>query len=118
MVDSGTPVVVVLGSGETRYLTAVARTIRSATNNSPNLKEYIREQAVPIVGGQKAKPIKIERDKPSVRLINSSCFLQTRSNPTLGLQLRRAISIQAEGARLLEKHAIAPSAARLCWARF
>jgi hypothetical protein len=33
-----------------------------------------------------------------------------------GLQLRRAISIQAEGTRLLEKHAIAPSAARLCYA--
>src|SRR5688572_10711354 len=32
------------------------------------------------------------------------------------LQLRRAISIQAEGKKLLEKHAIAPSAARLCWA--
>jgi hypothetical protein len=32
-----------------------------------------------------------------------------------GLQLRRAISIQAEGTRLLEKDAIAPSAARLCW---
>jgi hypothetical protein len=31
-----------------------------------------------------------------------------------GLQLRRAISIQAEGIRLLKKHAIAPSAARLC----
>jgi hypothetical protein len=31
-----------------------------------------------------------------------------------GLQLRRAISIQAEGTKLLEKHAIAPSAARLC----
>jgi len=31
-----------------------------------------------------------------------------------GLQLRRAISIQAEGIELLEKHAIAPSAARLC----
>jgi len=30
--------------------------------------------------------------------------------------LRRAISIQAEGKVLLEKHAIAPSAARLCWA--
>jgi hypothetical protein len=30
-----------------------------------------------------------------------------------GLQLRRAISIQAEGIKLLEKHAIAPSAARL-----
>jgi hypothetical protein len=36
--------------------------------------------------------------------------------PNAGLQLRRAISIQAEGKRLLEKHAIAPSAARLCWA--
>jgi hypothetical protein len=32
-----------------------------------------------------------------------------------GLQLRRAISIQAEGTKLLEKDAIAPSAARLCW---
>ena len=31
-----------------------------------------------------------------------------------GLQLRRATSIQAEGKRLLEKHATAPSAARLC----
>jgi hypothetical protein len=36
------------------------------------------------------------------------------SHPTTGLQLRRAVSIQAEGTRLLEKHAIAPSAARLC----
>ncbi|MBC8032497.1 MAG: hypothetical protein H7Z16_20605 [Pyrinomonadaceae bacterium] len=35
-----------------------------------------------------------------------------------GLQLRRAISIQAEGKKLFEKHAIAPSAARLCWAAF
>jgi len=34
--------------------------------------------------------------------------------PNVGLQLRRAITIQAEGIRLLEKHAIAPSAARLC----
>jgi hypothetical protein len=33
-----------------------------------------------------------------------------------GLQLQRAISIQAEGKKLLEKHAIAPSAARVCWA--
>jgi hypothetical protein len=33
-----------------------------------------------------------------------------------GLQLRRAISIQAEGKKFLEKDAIAPSAARLCWA--
>jgi hypothetical protein len=34
-----------------------------------------------------------------------------------GLQLRRAISIQAERKKLLEKHATAPSAARLCYAR-
>jgi hypothetical protein len=33
------------------------------------------------------------------------------------LQLRRAIGIQAEGKNLLEKHAIAPSAARLCYSR-
>jgi hypothetical protein len=37
----------------------------------------------------------------------------TRDNA--GLQLRRAISIQAERKKLLEKHAIAPSAATLCW---
>jgi hypothetical protein len=30
-------------------------------------------------------------------------------------QLRRVISIQAEGIKLLEKDAIAPSAARLCY---
>jgi len=40
--------------------------------------------------------------------------LQEASN--VGLQLRRAISIQAEGKKLLEKDAIAPSAARLCYA--
>ena len=37
-----------------------------------------------------------------------------RSNA--GLQLRRAISIQSEGKRLLEKHAVAPSAAIACCA--
>jgi len=31
-----------------------------------------------------------------------------------GLQLLRAISIQTEGKTLVEKYAIAPSAARLC----
>jgi hypothetical protein len=40
-------------------------------------------------------------------------FLLTRFIDAL--QLRRAISIQAEGTRLLEKHVIAPSAARLCF---
>ncbi|HUC20424.1 MAG TPA: hypothetical protein VMR98_02935, partial [Candidatus Polarisedimenticolaceae bacterium] len=39
-----------------------------------------------------------------------------REAANAGLQLRRAISIQAEGIRLLEDHAIAPSAARLCYA--
>lgn len=38
----------------------------------------------------------------------------TRDNA--GLQLQRAISIQAEEKKLLKKHAIAPSAARLCYA--
>ena len=33
---------------------------------------------------------------------------------TLAFRLGRAISIQAEGKKLLEKHAVAPSAARLC----
>jgi len=37
------------------------------------------------------------------------------ATPNDGLQLRRAISIQAEGKKLLEKDAIAPSAARLCY---
>jgi hypothetical protein len=32
-----------------------------------------------------------------------------------GLQLRRAIGIQAEGIRVLDENATAPSAARLCW---
>ena len=41
---------------------------------------------------------------------------QMRKPPNAGLQLRRAISIQAEGTKLFEKHAIAPSAARLCYA--
>jgi hypothetical protein len=35
--------------------------------------------------------------------------------PNAGLQLRRAISIQAERKGLLKSHAIAPSAARLCY---
>jgi hypothetical protein len=40
--------------------------------------------------------------------------ISSSGSPNAGLQLRRAISIQTEGTRLLEKHAIAPSAARLC----
>jgi hypothetical protein len=48
---------------------------------------------------------------------SSSCIRKPqRVRPNAGLQLRRAISIQADGKRLLEKHAIAPSAARLCYA--
>jgi hypothetical protein len=43
----------------------------------------------------------------------ASCVIYERLS-NAGLQLRRAISIQAEGNKLLEKHAIAPSAARLC----
>jgi hypothetical protein len=39
---------------------------------------------------------------------------QKAKRDNAGLQLRRANSIQAEGKKLLEKHAIAPSAARLC----
>jgi len=35
-------------------------------------------------------------------------------SPNASLQLRRALSIRPEGKRLLEKDAIAPSAARLC----
>jgi hypothetical protein len=35
--------------------------------------------------------------------------------PNDGLQVRRAIGIPAEGIRLLEKNAIAPSTPRLCW---
>jgi hypothetical protein len=38
--------------------------------------------------------------------------------PNDGLQLRRAILIQAEGIKLLEKDAVAPSAARLCEAAY
>jgi len=43
--------------------------------------------------------------------------MSSTRQPNASLQLRRAISIQAEGKKLLEKHAIAPSAARLCYAR-
>jgi hypothetical protein len=45
-----------------------------------------------------------------------SLLIQNRNGqrPNGGLQLRRAISIQIAKERLLEKHAIAPSAARLC----
>jgi hypothetical protein len=41
-------------------------------------------------------------------------LMSKTSGITLGLQLRRAISIQSEGTKVLEKNAIAPSAARLC----
>ena len=40
--------------------------------------------------------------------------LLTRLAQNAGLQLRRAITIQADGKRLLEKNAVAQSAARLC----
>jgi len=43
------------------------------------------------------------QDDPTVRL-------------TAALQLRRAISIQAEARDLLENHAVAPSAASACYA--
>ncbi len=44
-------------------------------------------------------------------------YLHNKWQANAGLQLRRAISIQAEGIKLLEKDAIAPSAAGLCCAR-
>jgi hypothetical protein len=47
-------------------------------------------------------------------MLTPNIEIDTQDND--GLQLRRAISIQPEGKRLLEKHAIAPSAARLCYA--
>jgi len=43
-------------------------------------------------------------------------FSNSGTRDNAGLQLRRAISTQPEGTKLLEKHAIAPSAARLCYA--
>jgi len=46
--------------------------------------------------------------------LHPSYILHIKKRANAGLQLRRAISIQAEGKRLLEKHAIAPSAPRLC----
>jgi hypothetical protein len=45
-----------------------------------------------------------------------SSIRQAEEAPNDGLQLRRAISVQGEGTNVLEKHAIAPSAARLCLA--
>jgi len=49
-------------------------------------------------------------------IVPTASLLVSELEPNAGLQLRRAISIQAERKRLLEKHAIAPSAARLCCA--
>src|SRR5688500_16278622 len=43
-------------------------------------------------------------------VFSSGCLHKGKRGPTLGLQLRRAISIRAEGGELLEKHAIASSA--------
>jgi hypothetical protein len=51
-----------------------------------------------------------------MRVILISHLSDIKKASNAGLQLRRAITIQAEGTRLLEKHAIAPSAARLCCA--
>jgi hypothetical protein len=45
-----------------------------------------------------------------------TAILISTQTPNAGLQLRRAITIQAERIRLLKKDAIAPSAARLCYA--
>jgi len=60
--------------------------------------------------------------KPQMRIASQVLFTDFVSRnekpPNDGLQLRRAISIQANGKRLLKKHAVAPSAARLCWAAF
>jgi hypothetical protein len=42
-------------------------------------------------------------------------FSNSGTRDNAGLQLRRAITIQSEGTKLLEKHAIAQSAARLCY---
>jgi len=50
---------------------------------------------------------------PSLALLYWFSNSGTQDNACL--QLRRAISIQAEGKRLLENHAIALSAARLCY---
>jgi hypothetical protein len=52
----------------------------------------------------------------TIQVANINCLaILISGQPNDGLQLRRAITIQAEGKKLFEKHAIAPSAARLCW---
>jgi len=65
------------------------------------------------------------KDKADIRImvIETKCGLlvmilnlNVRLAHNAGYQLRRAIGIRAEGKRLLEKHVIAPSAARLCGA--
>jgi hypothetical protein len=50
-----------------------------------------------------------------VQIIEAPLSKPNAKRPNAGLQLRRAISTQAEGTKLLEKHAVAPSAARLCY---
>jgi hypothetical protein len=66
---------------------------------------------------QGAKRCRVSRSRSCVPKIQFGKHLQP-PNPTQqpndGLQLRRAISIHAEGKKLLEKYAVAPSAARLC----
>ena len=47
--------------------------------------------------------------------VSSSIMFDTSKQSNASLQLRRAISIHLEGTKLLERHAIAPSAARLCY---
>jgi hypothetical protein len=76
-----------------------------------------------IVEGLLAETAKLkDKAENRITLIVLNCSLvimipiATKKAHNDGLQLRRAISIQAEGTRLLEKHAIAPSAARLCYA--
>ena len=95
---------------------------RRNTNSSKNEKQEQKTKAVNKVRSHKqagflkhttgcwnAKTNTIRHPRTSTLF-----FLLTRFIDAL--QLRRAISIQAEGTRLLEKHAIAPSAASACWA--
>ena len=51
-----------------------------------------------------------------IAMIRNIDWIPPFEPPNAGLQLRRAISFKLGGKRLLEKHAIAPSAARLCYA--
>src|SRR6267378_8215493 len=88
-------------------------TLRPALNSESYLLVWTCFELSRQCGGkvQRANKIRLER---KISSLSSPGYPNNCEASNAGLQLRRAISIHAEGTKLLEKHAIAPSAARLC----